>query len=304
MSDNATMPRPPDMFAIEIDYRAGIDAPSRVFKALADMVEAAERADRLLARSISVEVEPVLLLEDIEKGSVRSWLRSSIKGLPDHVIASGEVKKLVGHFLVRGKRAIIAWADRHPTITTRDEVVELQDEIRTLADHTQVNRIPAYTAPTVSELAQTALDFRDAAAQLGDGEAMRYRVATETLPVSRTFDVAPEHLEELVTARSLQSRARMIVKVKKPDFLGSSKWELHHGRRTIYAAVEDGDWLARFRGRDPSALLAPGDAIDVEMRVDAAYGHDSELVRETYSIERVLGVIPPPSQTEFWSEAG
>lgn len=287
------------MFAIEIDYRAGIDAPSRVFKSLADMIEAAERADRVLARSIHAEVAPVLLLEDIEHGSVRAWLRSAVKALPDHVIESGEVKKVVGHFLVRAKRAIVAWTDRHPTINTRAEVIELQEEIRALADQTQVNRIPAYTAPSVRELADTALEFRDAAAQLGEGEVMRYRVATEVIPVSRTFDVAPEHMEDLVTAHSYANHVRMMLKVKKPDFLGSSRWDLNHGPRAISAAMADGEWLARFRGRDPTAMLAPGDSIDVEMRIDAAYGHDNELVRELYTIEHVFGVVVPPEQASF-----
>jgi hypothetical protein len=33
--------------------------------------------------------------------------------------------------------------------------------------------------------------------------------------------------------------AQMILAVKKPDYLGDSKWDLRHGRRSIAAKIED-----------------------------------------------------------------
>ena len=79
-------------FAIEIDYQPGRDAPSRVFRALSDMIEAVERAHRMLVRSLAVNVMPALLLEDIEKGSIRGWFRSVVQDLPDKTLESGEFR--------------------------------------------------------------------------------------------------------------------------------------------------------------------------------------------------------------------
>jgi hypothetical protein len=81
-----------DAFAIEIDYKPGSDAPSRVFRALSEMIEAVERADRLLVRSLAVNVQPTLLLEDIEAGSIRGWFRSLVKEMPDSTLESGDIK--------------------------------------------------------------------------------------------------------------------------------------------------------------------------------------------------------------------
>lgn len=282
-----------ETFAIEIDYAKGRDAPSRVFKALADMIEAAERADRILARSLAVQVEPVLTLENIETGSIRGWFRTVVNALPDEVIGSGEVKKVVGHFLVQAKRAIIAWTDRHTRIETREQVDELRGEIRRLAEQTNIHWMPAYTAPAIRELADIAVEFRDAARELSDGEHMRFRVGDDALTISATIEVSPERLEDLVTERTVTNRAEMIVKVKRPDFLGDARWDLRHGNRTISASIEDHSWIARYRRRDPETVLMPGDAISTDMRVEAAYGFDGELVRETYTIERIIRVVRP-----------
>ena len=44
--------------------------------------------------------------------------------------------------------------------------------------------------------------------------------------------------------------APMILAVKKPDYLGDSKWDLRHGKRPISARIEDGAWLRRFQSRE------------------------------------------------------
>ena len=38
--------------------------------------------------------------------------------------------------------------------------------------------------------------------------------------------------------------APMILAVKKPDYLGTSKWELRFGKRAIAAKIEDEGWLS------------------------------------------------------------
>jgi hypothetical protein len=83
--------------------------------------------------------------------------------------------------------------------------------------------------------------------------------------------------------------APMILTVKRPDYLGESKWELRHGKRIISAKIEDVEWLKRFQGRQVD--VRPGDALRCEVRIENLYGHDNELLTERYTIIRVNEVL-------------
>lgn len=68
----------PDEFGIEITFAPHSDAPSRVFRALTGMIEAFQEIDTLLVGSIRSTLQPSTLLEDIEAGSVKVWLRNAL----------------------------------------------------------------------------------------------------------------------------------------------------------------------------------------------------------------------------------
>ena len=51
------------------------------------------------------------------------------------------------------------------------------------------------------------------------------------------FELAPESIEDLVTKDKLMSQSEMILKVKKPDYLGESKWDFRHGGRSFPAKI-------------------------------------------------------------------
>ncbi len=81
----------------------------------------------------------------------------------------------------------------------------------------------------------------------------------------------------------------MILPVKKPDYLGTSKWELRHGRKSILAKIEDAKWLKKFQNREVD--VRPGDTLRCMVRQEMSYGYDNELVAENYVIIEVKEVL-------------
>lgn len=91
-------------------------------------------------------------------------------------------------------------------------------------------------------------------------------------------------------ARSIEvPPAEMILPVKKPDYLGSSQWELRHGKRNIYARIEDEAWLRRFQSRQED--VRPGDALRSIVQIEYNYGFDNELISERFTVLEVLEVL-------------
>jgi hypothetical protein len=81
----------------------------------------------------------------------------------------------------------------------------------------------------------------------------------------------------------------LILKVKKPDYLGESMWDMKHENRTIKAKITDEGWLMDFQRREVD--VRPGDALRAKVRMETKYGYDGEVVGIYYTIIEVVEVI-------------
>lgn len=280
-------------FAISIDFTKGSESPSRVFRAMTGLIESFEQIDHALTKSIDVRIKPVLLLEDIEAGSIKAWLRSVVTEMPDEALAKAEWKPIIGTYLVKAKRAILNWTDGKITVTSRQEVLQLQSELTALAESTEVNRIPAYAPPDMRDVLGRVQDVSDALDLLSSGDHAKFESTGGNADFNLEFHIAPETLEELLTERVIKNKAELLLKVKKPDYLGDSRWELRHGARNVPVKIEDVDWMERFQSRQIN--VRPGDALRALVRIEVSYGHDGELVGEHYFVEKVIEVLEPQS---------
>ena len=109
--------------------------------------------------------------------------------------------------------------------------------------------------------------------------------------------MAPDMFADLITRETITNRDTMILKVKKPDFLGESMWEFKHENRTIEAKFLDISWLQKFRER--SIVIQPGDAIKALVETEVKYSYEGDVICTTHKIVSVYEVISvePPSQS-------
>ena len=62
-------------FCITIDFKKESEAPSRIFRSLSHLIDSFHSFDLDLLQSIDAKIEPIILLEDIETGSIKTWLK-------------------------------------------------------------------------------------------------------------------------------------------------------------------------------------------------------------------------------------
>ena len=96
MAANVTLttirPEPPVAdFAFEVDFKKGEGSASRVFSAINDFIRGCERLDAELVGTIDGNIETVMVLEDIEAGSIKVWLRNAL-----HAVDDDALKRLIG----------------------------------------------------------------------------------------------------------------------------------------------------------------------------------------------------------------
>lgn len=282
-------PNPPkDDFIFCIDFKKGVGPASRVFSATHEFIKACERLDQELVTAVDGNIEAIMVLEDVETGSLKTHLRNVLKTIDDQALKMIDWKPAVGKYLVKAKYLILRWTEEG---NAPEGISELSREIQELASETDVLHIPAYTPINSRTLINAAEDFDRVKDHLIEGDEASMTVSDNEIMhfnLSRRFDA--EGIESLTVRETLiHSVPSMVLIVKKPDYLGNSMWGFRHGGKSIPAVIEKEEWLSDFQHRRID--VRPGDALKCRVRIETMYGHDNELLAEKYYVEDILEVL-------------
>lgn len=257
---------------ITIDYDKESPNPSRVFESMSNIIKSFEGIDKRLVKSIDSNIDTVLMLEDIEVGSLKSVLRNFIESIPDDSIANLEWKKAVGHYLVRAKYIMLNLLENKALITDGREIDIIEMELMEAAKEGGLDKMPYYVPVTKKSIITSIKEINNATKPLNDKDS-----ATLETPLGdkATFNIRmkvdADKLEDYITNQTLVSESKMILKVKKADFLGESQWEFKHGESTIYAKILNREWLNKYQIHK-TVKVEPQDALVCRVKTSVKYG--------------------------------
>ncbi len=284
-------------FCLEIQYEKNSENPSRVFKTMSELIETMQYLDQTLIKSIDIKIEPIMLLEDIESGSIKAWLAQLIKMIPDEAIYQLDWKPIIGQYLVKGKRFIIQWCEGKTSITSAAEVAELKSGLVTLARETNIRMLPDYQEITTRELVTGIQRISENTSHLSKKDrASYYSADADRTDFNLDLYVTPENIRDLLAKETIKSESEMIIKVKKPDYLGESRWECKWGNRHIDVTIADKEWLEKFQNRE--IPVRPQDSLRGRVQIENMYDENNELVDTLYTMTMVLEVISAPNSNQ------
>lgn len=194
-------------FCIEIQYLKDSENPSRVFRSMSELIDSFHEIDKNLVSSIDVNIEPVILLEDIEVGSIKVWLRNLLQRIPDDAAYHLDWKPIVGQYLVKAKKAMVDFIDKKTTISNVREIKPQEDVIYSLAEKTEVRWLPDYKRMDARQLLEGIQKISDSLSYLAEGDSAKYLIPGEKeSEFNMTFNIAPENIEELLAKETLQQK--------------------------------------------------------------------------------------------------
>ena len=279
-------------FAIYIDFKKDLERPQRVFQTAEALIRALQKIDSLLCGSIDSKITPVMMLEEIESGSLKIWLKNTLEAVDDQALKELNWKHIVGKYLVKAKYVIINWCNNGQQNENKESLLKLSNEIKKIAHETNVRYLPDYKALSVPELVDSIKDISQAKNFLDKQDKLQYIAGSDEEPLdfNLSIDWTPEKFEDLLTNEIVEyPEAPMILAIKKPDYLGLSGWEFRHGKKKIIAKIEDEQWLKDFQDRKKD--VRPGDALRCKVKQIFHYGYDNELIAEKYSITKVDDIL-------------
>jgi len=289
-----------DEIEIRIEFERGVGNPTRVFRAMAGLIESDQILNSDLALSIGTSVRTTLVLQDIEAASLKARLRTIIEEIPNEALKACDVKKLIGSFLLKAKHKILDWCSDRDTIPDREEVKLLGTDIHALAVQSDIKIFPAYPQVDVATLLSDISKIKSALHYLGANDRASLKSAEATSIYNPALVVTEDVALELVTRETLAAKGERILKVKGPDFLGMSKWSFKYSGRMIEAKVLDEPWLHRFQSNQEQ--VQPGDSLRVVFHEKVSYGYNNEVVHTEYEVVSVIEVIRGPGSVQMLLE--
>lgn len=291
-------------FGLELSLGPRTENPADMFQSLAGLIRAFAEIDREFAHTIDRALDPRLVLQTIEIGSLRTWLASSLRSVPDEVLKDGDWKKAIGFFLVKAKHKIIQWLEGKETIESPAEIEDLRMQITELKNEVErLRQLPVETPTPVNVIVAAVKNISVALAPLPSGQSIAYVSSEGSLEINRSFAVTDEQIEKILTKTFKTERTRMVLTVKKPDYLGKSMWDVIAQGHTVKAKIIDEHWLETFHQRQ--IALLPGDALSGDVRIDAHFDEEGRIFETKHTVEKVHEVVKiNGEQLELFNDEG
>lgn len=283
-------------FYIKIDFEKGSRNPSRIFTTMSNLIETFQIIDAEFAKSIDTKITSVLLLEDIESGSLKSFFKSLLESIDDNALKAGDWKKIVGAYLLRVKHKLLEFLEDKDKVENRIQIEVLQKDILQLAEETDVRGLPGYAPIPLDRLLYSIGRLSNSVKSLNEKDDAKYISDEGTVSINKDFDYDPETVEDLLTKEMLSNKNEMILKVKKPDYLGESMWDFKHGDRAIQAKIIDTNWLKDFHLRKFD--IRPGDSLRAIVDTQIKYGFSGEVVAIHNFITEIKEIITDSDSEE------
>lgn len=284
---------PPELkgdYCITINFKKDSTNPERVFQAMAELIKSFQKLDNALVDSIDSGIEPVVLLEDIEVGSLKTWLKTILKNIPDDSLMNMEWKQVIGQYLVKAKYILLNKLENKTTITNAKEIEDIQFEMLQAAEETNIKQFPSYSPIQTKKLISGIVDINKSLQYLDKEDKVSFQAGNKPeVSFNLHLDISPDTLEDLLTYESIENEVTMILKVNKPDYLGDSMWTFKHEQRTINAKITHKDWLIQFQERKVD--VRPGDSLKCRVNVVVKYGKDMNVIKTVYEVKEVLQTI-------------
>lgn len=283
-------------FELVVEFKRGSGDPSRVFKTMTGLIESVQSLDQHLSYSVGPSVKTTLILQDIQASSLKAKLKNIIEEIPDEALKQAEIKPILGHFLVKAKHRVIDWCSDRKQVADKDEIKQLQSEIKQLAQETDVKQLPAYTEPDTESLLIDINSIRNALQNLEADDYARYESEEGVSKFNKQMEISAEIIRDVMTREKLISESEKILKVKKPDYLGFSMWLFKYQGRSIDVKILDDEWLKAFHLKKVSVL--PGDSIRALVKEEVSYGYNNEVIHTNYEALKVVDILPVQIQTQ------
>lgn len=287
-------------FGVTVDFTRGVSDPVVVFEGITTLLEGFRQLDKVTIGALDPEIEPIMVLEDVEAASITAWIRNRLRQVDDQALKELDWRPQVGKYAVKAKYRVLEYLDERERANEAARLGQLREDLEQLAREADIRHIPLHAPIALGELTASLDRIQDAKRLLESSNRLIIKTEDREYEVDLTSSgKRPSAFLPAPVDSTHAGTMQMTLLVRKPDYLGNSLWEFRHGKEPVEAHVRDEDWLERFRSGQ--VLIAPGSALSCLVAYEYGYDTDGELRTRKHDVVKVFEVIhnPPGTQQRF-----
>ena len=261
-------------------------SPAQYFSGIAEVLEAMQVLDANLVAFILPSARTTQRLQQVTSGSIRTKIASIIEYIPDDVLRTGDWKRVCGHFLVDGRKAVLHWLRKEPKVRDEAQLESLAIELDRLASVSESPVKPRRFSRRL--LLSVVVRLIRGAQALPGKETVTAIINQERIVLPRNAEVTTAVVQSVAEAEVEPFEQEMRLLVKKPDMIGNSQWDFLDRGYVVRAKMSDTGWVDSYHKNQ--LALKPGDGIEARVRLTPKHG-TSDLAYN-YEVVQVRNVIP------------
>lgn len=287
-------------FCIEIDYDRYHSNASHVFEALAEFSTAFESLDRDLASVVFPNIRVRLVLDEVQSGSILSFFITILESVDGDDLRDLNWKRILGKFLVAAKERLLEYLKSKEKVESLREIQDLREELFQLAQETGLNELGAYSELNDAMLLYRIEQIAIAVDKLEEDDKAVFISSTQRIEFNPEFEISKDEIQELLTEVSRRQEVDALLRVKKPDYLGQSRWDVQHDGHAVQVKIIDENWLKEFQSRKFD--LRPGDSLHARTVIEVWYDANGNVLDERYTVLKVYRIVPAPDTPDLWTD--
>ena len=286
-------------YQLYVSYDAEVDDLAASLGFLSKVVANQSRADRIMAQGLEPNISTKLVLDDIEKASIRLFLTNTIKNTGEDEIRKKGVRAFWHQFLIDVRKPFLEYASQHETLEKREDLVELRSQAAQIAEQNNLDHV-AIEGMSEEQVAKCLADY-SVPEGLGPNQVFKALCGDQEFSVNRKFRVTSEQIVTVLEgAEQTLIDQTVYLKPKTAVYEGDGMWDFHvpHNTGIVRGKILHEDWLHRFQQGDlkPDEYPFPGTVLKARADIVIKFDEANFKKGETYHIKEIFG---PVSSAEF-----
>lgn len=279
-------------YEIKLDFEKDNNAVN-IFNTLLELHQGIDVYNKALVNCISKDISVYSVVMDIEKGSIKVKLQDIVKRLPHNEllekfidIPSDAIKSSIKDILIKGKDVLFEVSeldasqfDKEEFLYKKTEKIILESNLSSFGAHVSKEKIIKSADHVYKSIRNSKNDI-----YINENNG-NYK------KINKSFEV---NLENTFHDNIRENTIDIKMIIKKPVFVGHSKWELLYENKTYDTVIEDETFKDKLHNRE--IAIMSGDLLECNFKSRLTYNDENEIIESKYYILKVYAVVPPKEE--------
>lgn len=276
-------------YCLLVEYDPQKNDAIRSFEALSQMIKGYSSANQKIAHAIDPNIKTSISIIDLDYSSLRTFLEDVVKNTEEKEIKDKGYKAFVRQGMIEARKNVIQRLNKSDEIKTIQDLQDLKTDLITDSSSQEIlglNHMPD------KDLLECIKGISSVNHYLDKNQSAFLIQRDENIKLKKDFK-EPDVSEILTEYTEIKKDIALQFLIKKPDYIGNSKWDLIDMEgRSFSAKIHDEEWLNKFQNHNlpEDQFPFPQDILhgkgDLSIKRDK---HGLEITRE-YTIHKIIKV--------------